>query len=53
MVQNELRFGNRLKRMLSIFVSICLMATILPIAAGVAAAETTVAIDHYELPTND
>ena len=41
MVQKGLRFGNRLKRMLSIFVSICLMATILPIAAGVAAAETT------------
>ena len=41
MVQKGLRFGNSLKRMLSIFVSICLMATILPLAAGVAAAETT------------
>ena len=40
--QKELRFGNRLKRMLSIFVSICFMATFLPVAAGVAAAETTV-----------
>ena len=41
MVQKGLRFGNSIKRMLSIFVSICLMATFLPIAAGVAAAETT------------
>ena len=55
MVQNELRFGNRLKRMLSIFVSICLMATILPIAAGVAAAETAVPsiITSYQPTINE
>ena len=41
MVQKGLRFGNSLKRMLSIVVSISLMATILPLSAGVAAAETT------------
>ena len=40
-LRKRLRFGNSLKRMLSILVSICLMATILPLAAGVAAADTT------------
>ncbi len=48
-----LNFGKRFnKRFLSIVVSISLLATILPLPAGVSAAETT-AIDFYGLSTND
>ncbi|XEC94400.1 LamG-like jellyroll fold domain-containing protein [Paenibacillus tarimensis] len=40
-VQRGLDFGKKYKRMLSIVVSICLMATILPLSAVAAEAETT------------
>ncbi|MDF2645596.1 MAG: hypothetical protein K0Q73_1401, partial [Paenibacillus sp.] len=40
-VRKRIRYGNSLKSMLSLLVSICVLAMILPTAAGVAAAETT------------
>ncbi|MDQ0897847.1 LamG-like jellyroll fold domain-containing protein [Paenibacillus sp. V4I7] len=53
-LRKRLRFGNSLKRMLSLLVSLCLMATILPLAAGVAAAETTASmITDYQPTINE
>lgn len=48
-----LNFGKAYKRILSIVVSISLMATILPLAAGVAEAETTSLITDYQPTINE